>query len=74
VSPSEDEDDDGYYKPGPLTLIDTVITGNRADSDDTGNQFGGGVMSGSPGLARINTTISGNFGTGGAPDDCTCFR
>ena len=49
------------------------ITGNRADSDDTGRSFGGGVMSGSRGLTRIDTTITGNFGTGGVPDDCTCF-
>jgi hypothetical protein len=31
-------------------------------------------MSGSGGFVRVNTTISGNFGTGGVPDDCTCFH
>ena len=72
-SPAEDEGDD-YYPPGKLKLIDTTITGNRANSDDVGSGFGGGVMSGSPGLVRIGGTISGNLGTGGAPDDCTCFR
>jgi CSLREA domain-containing protein len=71
-APSEDEHD-RYYSPGRLKLVDTTITGNRADSDDSGHNFGGGVMSGSRGLLRIGGTISGNFGTGGAPDDCTCF-
>ncbi len=71
-APSEDEHDH-YFPPGRLKLVDTTITGNRADSDDSGRNFGGGVMSGSRGLLRIGGTISGNFGTGGAPDDCTCF-
>jgi CSLREA domain-containing protein len=70
----EEAGDDYYRSPGPLRLTGTTITGNRADSDDSGSQFGGGVMSGSPGLVRVDTTISGNFGTGGAADDCTCFR
>jgi CSLREA domain-containing protein len=72
-APSEDEGDH-YYPPGRLRLLDTTITGNRCDSDDGGRNFGGGVMSGFGGLVRIGGTISGNFGTGGAPDDCTCFR
>lgn len=71
---SEDDDDDGYYPPGKLKLVNTTITGNRADSDDSGSQFGGGVMSGFRGLVRIGGTISGNFGTSGASDDCTCFQ
>jgi hypothetical protein len=76
-APYEDEEEDHYYPPGPLRLVNTTITDNRADSDDSddsGLDFGGGVMSGFRGLTRIDTTISGNSGTGCAPDDCTCFR
>jgi CSLREA domain-containing protein len=67
------EQNEVYGSPGPLRLIGDVITGNRANSDDVNQGFGGGVMSGTRGLSRKNTTITGNTGTGGAPDDCTCF-
>jgi hypothetical protein len=58
--------------PQPLTLINTTISNNRADSDNTGAGVGGGIykLAGTSTVTLQNTLCDGNFkGTGSAQDE-----
>ena len=53
-----------------LTIVNCTIVGNRADSDDSGGEWGGGVASEGTVLTMYNTIVAGNFrGTGTVSDN-----
>jgi hypothetical protein len=59
----------GIANVGILVMTNSTLTGNRADSDASGNEFGGGLNA--VGIETVrNSLIAGNFrGTGTTPDD-----
>ena len=55
---------------GSTTIINSTITGNRADSDGTGGAVGGGLWSNPDRVTIHNSIVAGNFvGTGSTPAD-----
>ena len=54
--------DGGGIVGGPLTIIESTISGNRAGSSFSGSGYGGGILGGN--MTITNSTISGNTASG----------
>ena len=64
-------DGGGIYNDALVRVLDSVVAGNRADSDDDGDGSGGGIFTTPNGTTVVRGTsdVSGNRGTGDGDDD-----